>query len=359
MSDEYVVSHYEGDLPDFIGPELDRLYGSRFCSLHHLRIHRRLAEANAYVLKRNGIPVAIFLFEARQQRIRILNEGMRVETRYIDRFADWAFERYPEAISLTFNAVEPDGGKKPARPVLRAHCAQDMVLPLPESVERYVASLGKSTRHNIKRRISKLKRTFPDFDYRFLGGSQVREEDIRSLIRISEARLSRLGKAPNIDARETRRIGEMVKACGFVCIATIRGELCGGQIAYHLGETFCFRSIAHEAAYDEFSLGSVVFFLTICECIRQGAKRVHLGWGSQEYKFQFGAVNRDIYRLVLYRSWPAFMLDGLVVGRTAFQGALSSTYHRLATLLKSGERNGSHWAKLLMSAARRTRRALA
>src|SRR3569832_1471817 len=78
--------------------------------------------------------------------------------------------------------------------------------------------------------------------------------------------------------------------------------------------------VAHDPAYDEFWLGILCCYSTICECIAQHAKEFHFLWGRYEYKFTLLAVQRDLDMLVLYRSPLQVLLHAGIYARTAIDG---------------------------------------
>jgi hypothetical protein len=129
-------------------------------------------------------------------------------------------------------------------------------------------------------------------------------------------------KVSSNDDEELERIVAMAKESGVVCVATIDGRICAGVINYRLGTDFFMPVIAHDAQYNEYRLGTICCFLSVCECIARGCKAYHFMWGRYEYKYRLGGIQRDLDHLVVYRSRVAQLLNADVALRAALEGRL-------------------------------------
>ena len=61
-------------------------------------------------------------------------------------------------------------------------------------------------------------------------------------------------------------------------------------------------------------------FLSIRDAINRGGKEYHFLWGRYEYKYRLMGVQRDLDRLVIYRSQRHLLLNANVALKTAFRG---------------------------------------
>ncbi len=301
----YAFSCHEHATPPFVEEELNRLYGGRYASLAHFRIYGHLTRASTYVARRDGSAgeaVALFLFRRRRRRVVVLNEGIRVGAEQATAFAAYMFARYTDADAVAFHFVETDA-LPIAFPYQRLPCGEDNMMPLPATVPAYLAGLGKSTKATLKHRLNKLKRDFPGFQFSVYEKDAVPPAYLCGILRLNRMRMDRKDKVSSIDAGEECCVIDYVKACGFVCVATIDGRLCGGAILYRLGQNFSARILAHEPAYDTHRLGFVCAYLAICECVQTAGGGVfYFGWGQSEYKYRLGAQARQLSYLVMYRS---------------------------------------------------------
>jgi hypothetical protein len=102
---------------------------------------------------------------------------------------------------------------------------------------------------------------------------------------------------------EVDRILKLVKECnGFVGVATIDNEICGGLINFRIRNNYFMKIIAHDPRYNKFSLGRTCCFLTICECIRRGGEEFNLLWGQLDYKRRLLGMKLDLDEISVFRS---------------------------------------------------------
>jgi hypothetical protein len=313
------VTCYGNEIPSFVGYELDRLYGECHSSLLHFQIYQVAGNASTYIVRRDGEASTLFLFRRDKKKIRVLNECIAVEGDEVRRFAAYLFDADRSVETVVFEAVQADRFAL-GFPLQRYPCAEDTVLALPASVPDYNASLGRSTRENMKRYLNRLQRDFPSFAFSMSDKDAANEQHIRAIIGLNRGRMTIKNKVSSIGDEEEERILRCVKACGYVGIATIDGRFCAGVITYRNGSNFALRILAHDPAFDEYRLGFVCCYLTICECIGQGGKNFNFGWGEYAYKYRLGGIRRQLSRLVVYRSpFHMFKNTKLAVG-TAVRG---------------------------------------
>jgi Acetyltransferase (GNAT) domain len=296
------VSWHRGDLPDSFGAELARLYGNVYASLPHMVSAGLLDdETIAYAARRGGEAVALFLFRCDGCEARVLNEGMRMNDAHLDRFAKDVFTQYPQIDVISLHAIH-GAGSGLSLPHWRFNCLEDIVLTLPRTAEDYLAHMGGATRSYIKRYLNKLRRDFPGHVHEILVGNDIDEQLVHDIIALNRARMDAKGKAFGIDAAELRRILYRVRECGMISVIRIDGRVCAGTVNYETGGNYFLDVIAHDPAYNDYRLGTLVCYLTICECIRRGGGEYHFLWGEHDYKYRLLGVRRDLDHLTIYRS---------------------------------------------------------
>jgi hypothetical protein len=312
---------YDAGVPDFAGPELDRLYGSLYSSLSHFRLNGGLEDSSTYIFERNGKPAVIFLFRIERGNVHVINEGMHLRAEDVERFCVSLFQRYPLVTSVTFHAVRiMDTERRMPYVQQRFFCAEDFVADLPDSAETYLGMLGSATRKNLKRHRNRLERTFPDFSFRVDEKDAIREDDVRRIVAFNRMRMAQKQKESFIDEEETQRILRLVKACGTVSIVTIDGELAAGAIAVRIGDSVISKVNAHDSRYDDYRLGMLCCYLTVCAAIEAGARRFHFGHGRYDYKTALLGAHETYDHLVLYRSRLQLLRDGRRALGTALSG---------------------------------------
>lgn len=299
-ADPVTISFYENEVPDFVGPELERLYANLFSTLPQFAF-RDAGALHTYVAYRGMERTAVLLFELKGAMIRVLNEGIRIDEEELVRFAHAAFARYASAKAIRLHAVEGDITSH-SFPWQQHPVLQDIVLKLPKSSENYLASLGKSTRSYLNRYLNKIRREHPSFRHEVLIGEEINESLVLELISMHKARMASKDKVSVIDDKRLREILQLAKEFGFAVIARVEGNICGGTINYRVGENYFLETVAHDSSFNDYRIGTICSYLTVCECIARSGREYHFLWGDYDYKFRLGGVRRELNDLYLYRS---------------------------------------------------------
>src|SRR6476661_7667474 len=106
------ITCYDNDVPPFVAGEMDRLYGNIFSSLIEFSVYGWVAgTTSTYVVSRGGQIVTLLLFKRSHGRVQVLNESIHLSAEDIQRFADFAFQRYPDVQAISFKAIETEEGE--------------------------------------------------------------------------------------------------------------------------------------------------------------------------------------------------------------------------------------------------------
>lgn len=293
---------FEDLVPAFVDSELEELYGNLYSSLGKLRAYGFPNAVSTYIARKNGKTSALFLFRIRGNRVYVLNEAIKIDNEEINKFSAAVFQRFGFISAISFNAVHTSG-ESLTYPYQRVNCLENFIVSLPKSVEEYSASLGKSTKRDITYKLNKLKREFPSFSYHFYEKEDLTELHVREIIRLHFLRMKEKNKNTSSEDLEVDRILKLVKECnGFVGVATIDNEICGGLINFRIRNNYFMKIIAHDPRYNKFSLGRTCCFLTICECIRRGGEEFNLLWGQLDYKRRLLGMKLDLDEISVFRS---------------------------------------------------------
>jgi hypothetical protein len=342
-SSQAAICCHENEIPAFVEPELDRLYGNIFSSLRQFRIYGWTpGRTSTYVVSENGAPKTILLFERDGPRLRVLNEVITLTTADLERFVQYVFSTFESISVIAFKAIQTDIHRFPF-PYQRFNHVEDMTLTLPSTVDAYHASLGKNTRRNIRRHLDRINRDFPTFRFEVRQQQEVDPQLVRDIIEFNRARMADKNIISIIDEDETRRIIRLVQECGLVGVITIDGRLCAGAISFRSGSNYFLNVLAHDPRYDDYWLGFLCCYMTINECIARGGNEFHFLWGRYGYKFLLGAVQRDLDNVVVYRSRAQFLRNANFASRIAYEGYM----RRLKVWLKYGDSVLSQHARRL------------
>lgn len=316
------ITLHRNEVPAFVPDLLDRLYGHLLSSFDYHSVYDSLPkESHSCVMTMAGDVLAVILFRVQGKHIQVINEQCAFSPQVMDAFSEFAFREFPEANMICFTAVQ-HGAEALSHPHLAAKRTQDIVLALPDSQDRYLALLGKSTRTYIKRYFNKLKRFHPSASWVTLEGSEVSEEHLRAIIEFNRARMAGKYKQSTIDDTEADRILRLVRRCGLVTVMTIDGRVCAGTINYRVADNYFLQVIAHDPAFDDLGIGTLCCYLTICECIARGGRNYHFLWGRYEYKYRLLGVQRDLSDVFIYRSRMELLRDAKVAIGHAYSGRM-------------------------------------
>lgn len=347
------VQCYENEVPPFADEALQRLYGNLFSSLGYHSMYGGLDNISTYVVRDGDAITCVWLFQIDGSQVRVINEGMRLDRDEVIRFAQHVFASYPAVHAIAFHAVQAQRWSLP-KPCQRYPCLEDMVLPLPRSESDYLAGLGKSTRSYINRYLKKLKRDFPTFRFRALAAHQLDPQLLWRVIELNRSRMQIKGKVSINDDVAAQCIIRLALECGFVGVITIDGEVCAGTINYRVGDNYFLEVLAHDPERNDYRLGTLCCYLTVCECIAQGGKEYHFLWGQDEYKSHLGGVQRDLHHLVLYRSH----LHMLIQLRTVLRNRFAAWERKARLWMRHARRENTmlgRIAMLLLQGVRRLR----
>jgi CelD/BcsL family acetyltransferase involved in cellulose biosynthesis len=339
---------YDGPLPQFVEASLERLYANVFASGARVRSLGLAAQVRAFVATRDGQVTCVLLFCQNGRAIEVLAEAVALEAADIEAFAGTVFRDCPGATRIVFPAVQARIDRLPF-PFQQFDCLEDIVLDLPDSAETYFAMLGKNMRTSLKRYQKKIAIDFPGFRYSFSEKGDVSEQHIGAIVALSSARIASKNQASTHTGDKTRQLIRLVRECGIVLAATVDGRVVAGVICTLVGGNVFMHVVAHDPQYDDYRLGKVCCYLSICDAIARGAREYHFLWGRYEYKYRLLGVQRDYDRLVVYRSRLALLANAATWLRTAWRG-----YGRQAKWwLLAQENTDNKWAKALLGAWRR------
>ncbi len=334
---DLAVACYRG-VPPFAGPALERLYGNLFASLPQFELSMGLDGAHTFVLSRGQEQLAVLLFRLAHGRVTVFNEVIRLPEREIAAFCDYVFAHYAQAQVIVFRAV----GVEPARrrwPCQQYDYLEDTVIDLPSSVEAYTASLGKNARRNVRRYQQAAQQDWPSLAFQVWDQDQVDADQVRAIIELNRARMASKNKLSDIDQHETENILQLVRHSGLVGVITIDGRVCAGAISCRTGNNYFLMVLAHEPAFDRYSLGFLCCYLTICACIARGGREFHFLWGRYDYKLTFLGQVRRLDHLLVYRSRLA-QLGQLGLALAAWRHA---RLRRLTMYLQQAKRSDRPW----------------
>jgi len=354
-ADAVTVSCYVDAIPPFAETELTRLYGHVHSSLAFFRTSRPTDNVGTYVAWQEDKPIVLLVFRLENGTIHVLNEFIALDAAEVRRFAHTVFRAFASARAIRFPAVQAAVEALPY-PYQKHNAKEDWIIDLPAQPDDYLAKLGRATRDTIKRSRRKTARDFPSLTHAIIERDAIGEDMVRGIIRLSEARIAAKKKRFGIDEAETQRILRLARECGFVSVLSIDGRLAAGMICCRNGTHCLTEVIAHDPAYNDYQLGTLCYYVTICASIARGVRTFHMGGGREAYKARFLGVRQDMDCLEIYRSWKHLALIPHRAARTALEGGLRQIKIWLLAREKSALTRGVFRALMLLDRLRRRKR---
>lgn len=308
------MSCYLNEIPPFIGPELERLYGTLHSSLPFFELFRSTEHASCFVKRRAGRASSIFVFVMHGKRLEVLNEMIEVAADEIECFTRYVFAHFGGIDIIHFKALDTSLGNF-GFPCQKYRAKQTYYITLPATPDEYHASLGSATRAGIKRKVGRLTKAFPSWRMEYRGSDNIDEGELREVMRLSEATINARGVKLRHDVA---RITAMARRCGFVGLLLIDGRICAGSISYRIGSNYFYEVIGFDRQYEKFGLGIVAACQTICEATAKGGRRFCLGGGHFGYKLRLGARIVSMDELRIYRSQRKVLANLGYAAATAF-----------------------------------------
>ena len=288
-------------VPGFVEPVLENLYQSLFTTIARMDMYGIIKNAHTYVLRDAEKVLAVFIFRREGNQVTVYNEQISIEGEDIKRFSDAIFLKYQSVSLISFYEINADIATC-LRPFQKLNCLEDVVVQLPRKADDYLRALSENTRASIRKSQKKLKLHLPSIQFQICSKDEVSEEQIRSLVALSRARMSAKKRRFHYDEDAIKKLVKLIRKYGIVMIAKSVSGICGGTICYRIGEHYFMHILAHDPKYNEYGLGKLCCYLSVCNAIDNGATAYHFGWGRTNYKYAMGAKNVDLYRIEIYRS---------------------------------------------------------
>lgn len=354
--DRVQIECHEAGMPDFVPREMDRLYGHLYCSPRYFEAANAMNGASFYTAKEGGNYIAILPYTRTGDAVTVVSEYLPLDEAEIERFAAHMFGRDPSLRRIMFPKLQTRI-KALSLPWHAMVSGEDMVVQLPRTVKDYEAAVGKNMRRNIKRYTSALTKAFPSYRYNLYLEQDISEQDLRDIIALSCMRMKSKNIVPRFNETEIRWIVNFAKTCGIVGVARIDGKVCAGAIGFKIGNNYFMHVIAHHPQYNEFSLGILCYYHTICEGIARGGNRFHLLQGRYGYKYRLLAERHDLIHLDVYRNRASLLANLRHAVRKEINGRIWLTKQWLLHDIEHKEGAGYRLLGKTVNALRKTKRA--
>lgn len=313
---------------------LERCHENVFCTEARCAALPADAGVACHVALRDGVPVSGVLYRREGRAITVLSELFAIEGGALEQMVRLLFARHQGVHLIHFPAVD-----SPLRPLpfpcQRYGATEDLVIPLLDTPEAYLASLGPNTRAAIRRAQRMVAQQAPDLAFSFHGPGAIDRADVAALVDLNRLRLAHKRQSPSHTADSLAMLESMLGAYGCVLFARSGGRLRAGVACTHVGRHAYMHVIAHDPDFDRARLGLLCCFMSICESIRRGMREYHLLSGRYDYKRRLLGQQRDYDRIVVYRSLAALVASLPTYVRTLVRGRGRQAKQRISSWRRS------------------------
>lgn len=181
------------------------------------------------------------------------------------------------------------------------------IITLPTTWEQYLYRLTKKDRHELRRKIGRLERAAGGERFELIGSTDdlpAAIEDFFRLHRLSGQAKEGFWTVPL--ERFFRRLITDSHAAGWLRLAfqSIAGRRAAVVLAFRYGDRYYVYNSGYDPAFRDYAAGVVCMSRTIQAAINEGAAIFDLLQGDEKYKYDFGAVDTQVFRLLVRPAAP-------------------------------------------------------
>lgn len=310
---------YSPPAPAFIDQEIERLYENVYCTLKRMSVYGLEDNAHVFISKYDGSVIDVFIFELRGSTASVLNQQISIPECRLRYFVDTIFSLFSNIKIVSFYAIDSEVSST-WRLFNRWESVRENILALPDNRADFDKRLSSTFRYSLRHCYRKLCVDFPSFNIRFYSTLDINDDDVRAIIELTAQRMATKGKSRYLTENDTRRIIQVLKKYGTLCVARINDKVCGGSLWYAVGRRHMMHIISHDPCYDQYALGNCLNYQAFLHCIDRSAKECWMMGGNEAHKARFGAnpVKLDSYRFYRsHRNLLQFFLDRLLFKSTS------------------------------------------
>lgn len=175
-------------------------------------------------------------------------------------------------------------------------------LPLPASFEEILRGFGKKKRYNMKSMVRKAQEA--GLVFRRMESDEERQQALSSLFRLHRERARQRAIFSTFQGEKIEDFHRQLVAgapAAQLFILEREGRAVAVLYGFRFANCFFYYQIAHDPEWGEWSPGSVLLYLTIEECCRQGLDEFNFLQGDETYKGIWTDQKRWLHQGVLYR----------------------------------------------------------
>ena len=257
--------------------------------------------------------IILFKYSAKsEKKISVINNWFKIFVKDIQNICYILFNEFDKLQIIFFERLFTNPEKMPKMIFDEGRLGaktmwlgNDIIIPLPESMDAYLKSLSKNTREIISKKRNRIVRVFPDFKVNNFEKSDISFELIEELFALKQKKMIVCGIVPAYSANESRYLYEYFSnsGLGFLSICTIDNKMVSGMTITVFGEHAYAHIIAHDLSFEKYSAGEIALFNAIKYLIEvKKVKYCHMLDGRQRYKYQHGGIDHNSYYVHVFRN---------------------------------------------------------
>ena len=180
-----------------------------------------------------------------------------------------------------------------------------LTLPRDGTIDDYLATLGKKERHEIRRKVRRAE----SVGEVALTKSTAPLEDLEAFIDLHQRRWGADGLFPDTvggaqSRRFVRRLFELFGPDGALCLCflTVGGRRIGAGLHFETDDTILYYNAGIDPDARDLSPGVLMVERFVRRALARGQTRIDFLRGDESYKYEWGAVDEPIQRLLVRRA---------------------------------------------------------
>lgn len=171
--------------------------------------------------------------------------------------------------------------------------------------ESYLASLGRSHRANVRRRLRKLEQAF-EVRFESVRTEEERAEALELLVALHHDRWKDRGGSDAFSGPEVedfhREVTRRALERGWLRLFVLRldGRPAAALYGFRYGDRFLYYQSGFASDFADYSVGLVTMGLSIRAAIEEGVREYDLLHGEETYKFLWASRTRELSRIELF-----------------------------------------------------------
>jgi CelD/BcsL family acetyltransferase involved in cellulose biosynthesis len=293
---------YPDDVPAGILDGLPALYNSVFSTPDWWDTHDKKQPTGVCVLEH---PRHVIAFTVDGDTVEVMNKVFSINAHDARRACAALFRALPRARRIHIELLFPP--RELRLPVRVRNVAVHMVIDLPATVADYDAMLGKRTRSNLRNFQNRLRRDHPDVSTSICIPGEEADRLFEQFLTWKRDWFQAHGRTTFWDERpeEIDQSKQLARRRGEAHVTRIGGAPAAIRFLLPVGDSTVSYQGAFDPAYQQYRLGLVSSYWTICNAIERGMRQINLLWSTTDYKGHLGATPRPASQVSVFRSQVA------------------------------------------------------